>query len=239
MPFTQSKSDRRTNEDVFFAYYSRLAEWAAQIPRNDRAEAADLVHDFYLRITSVTRPIDEIEQLEPYLFLVLRNLYYAKLRRAGRDPLNNLSIVDYDSVEQGLAAVDRREVLFVRDHLREVCRYVCERKSNVRSTSVLILRFFLGYYPTEVIKILQARRSSVDKLLQVARNEARLFLERPEAIRCISPTGKLSVSFRRRGDSTQQLFLELQEAIFSATEGECLDPVLIERRYAADGEGQS
>lgn len=238
MHFPHSKPDRRTNEDVFFAYYPRLLKWAVQITRNDRTAAEDLVHDFYLRVTRISRPIDEIEQLEQYLFRVLRNLYYARLRRAGRDPLNDLSIVDYDSVEQGLFAADRRELFFVRDHLRQVCRYACERKSTVRSASVLILRFFLGYYPSEVMKILQAGRSSVDMLLQVARNEARLSLKRPDAIRCIAPTGKPIVSFRPRGENTQQLFTELQEAIFSSTEGKCFDQAVIERRYAADAEQQ-
>src|ERR1700759_5299946 len=132
MSFLHPKSGRRTNEDIYFAYYSRLLEWANQITHNDRAEAEDLVHDFYLRISRITRSIDEIEQLEPYLFKVLRNLYYARVRRAGHDPLNDLSIVDYDSVEQGLAVADRRELLFARDHLRQICRYACERKSTVR-----------------------------------------------------------------------------------------------------------
>jgi len=236
MPFPHFKPGRRTNQDVFFAYYSRLLEWALQITSNDRSEAEDLVHDFYLRVTRITRSIDEIEQLEHYLFQVLRHLYYARLRRAGRDPLNELSIVDYDSVEQGLAAVDRRELLFVHDHLRKVCSHACERKNTVRSASVLILRFFLGYYPIELMKILQVGRSSVDMLLQVARNEARLSLERPDAIRCISASTRPPVSFSANGENTQQLFSELQDAIFSAREGECFKDTALESRYAVGNE---
>ncbi len=239
MPFPHSKPGRRTNQDVFFAYYSRLLGWALQITGNDRSEAEDLVHDLYLRVTRITRPFDEIEQLEHYLFRVLRHLYYGRLRRAGRDPLNDLSIVDYDSVEQGLVAVDRRELLFVHDHLRKVCSYACERKSTVRSASVLILRFFLGYYPIELMKILQVGRSSVDMLLQVARNEARLSLERPDAIRCISAKIRPPVSFSSKGGNTQRLFSELQDAIFSAREGECFESVAIESRYAVGSEAAS
>jgi RNA polymerase sigma factor (sigma-70 family) len=235
MPFSHAKPDHRTNEDVFFDYYPRLLEWAAQITRNDRAEAEDLVHDFYLRVSRIRRPIDEMEQIESYLFRVLRNLYYSRLRRGGRDPLNDLSIVDYDSVEQGLSGVDRRELLFVRDHLKKVCRYACERKSTVRSASVLILRFFHGYYPTEVMKILQTGRSSVDMLLQAARNEARLLLQRPDVLRFISRNLKAPVSFPREEEGTEKVFAELQEAIFNAPEGECLDPKVLEERYAADG----
>jgi len=233
MLISYSKPAPRTNEEVFFDYYPRLLEWATQITHNDRAEAEDLVQDFYLRVTCITRPIDEIEQPESYLFRVLRNLYLARVRRSGRNPLNNLSIVDYDSVEHGLAVADRGELLFVRDHLRKICRYACERKSTVRSASVLILRFFHGYYPTEVMKILQAKRSSVDMLLQAARNEARLFLKRPEAIRCIVPSDNQSFSFSKKGESTHQLFRELQEAIFNAVEGKCLERAEIERRHGS------
>lgn len=233
MSFSHSKPERRSNEDVFFDYYPRLREWAGQITRHDRVEAEDLVQDFYLRITRITRPVDEMEQVEPYLFRVLRNLYLARVRRNGRNPLNDLSIVDYDSLEHGLAVADRGELLFVRDHLRKICRYACERKSTVRSASVLILRFFHGYYPTEVMRILQAKRSSVDMLLQAARNEARLFLERPDAIRCIVPSRNLSLLFSKKGESAHPLFRELQEAIFSAVEGKCLDRAGLERRYGA------
>jgi RNA polymerase sigma factor (sigma-70 family) len=211
MSFLSSKPIRRTNEDVFFAYYPRLLEWANQITRGNHAKADDLVQDFFLRVVNITRPIDEMEQVESYLFRVLRNLHVAHVRRGGHDPLNELSIVDYDSVEQGLAAADRRQILFVRDDLRKICQYACERKRSVRSASVLILRFFHGYYPTELMEILRARRSSVDKWLQAARNEARLFLERLDAIRCIVPPKKLFLSLPKRGESTHQLFRELQE----------------------------
>jgi RNA polymerase sigma factor (sigma-70 family) len=236
MSLFHSQPDRRTNEDVFFAYHPRLLAWAIQITNGDRSDAEDLVQDFYLRITRISRPVDEMEQPEGYLFKVMRNLHIARVRRNGRDPLNVLSIVDYDSVEQGLATADRRELLFARDHLKAICRYACERKSMVRSASVLILRFFHGYYPTEVMKILRAKRSSVDMLLQTARNEARLSLERPEALRCIVPTNKPSIFFSMKGEDTQLLFAELQGAIFSAAEGKCFDPAALERRYAAESD---
>ena len=76
MSFFHPKPGLRSNEDVFFAYYSRLLEWALQITRNDRSEAEDLVHDFYLRVTRIARRIDEMEKLEPYLFKVLRVRVY-------------------------------------------------------------------------------------------------------------------------------------------------------------------
>ncbi len=227
---------RKTNEEVFFAHYPRLLEWAVRITHGDREEAEDLVHDLYIRVTRISRQIDELEAPESYLFRILRNLYYSQLRRAGRDPINELSIVDYDSVEHGLAAVDRRQLLFVQDHLRQICRFVCERKSTVRSASILILRFFLGYHPSELVKILQSPRSSVDRRLYVARSEARLSLKRPGAIRSISSGASAILSFFGEGEGTQKLFSELQGAIFSAVEGPCFERSALEQRYAADSE---
>ncbi len=233
---SHSKPGRRTNEDVFFAYYPRLLEWAMQITHRDREEAEDLVHDLYLRATRISRSLDEIESLDSYLFRVLRNLYYSRLRRAGRDAINDLSIVDYDSVEHGLAVADRRELLFVRAHLREICRYACQRKSTARSASVLILRFFLGYYASEIMKILQAPRSSVDRSLQVARHEARLFLERPGTLRFFSQGPQRDLTFSGEGEGSQKIFSELQEAIFSATEGQCFAPSALKERYAPENQ---
>ncbi len=236
MPLPHSQPSRRTNEEVFFAHYPRLLKWATQITHNDRAAAEDLVHDLYLRVTRIIRPIDQIEQIEHYLFKVLRNLHYAHLRQAGRDPINDLSIADYDSLEQGLAVADRRELLLVYDNLRQICRYACQRKSEVRSASVLMLRFFHGYYPSELMEILQISRSAVDKLLQVARDEARFYLERPNSIRSILPGAKSLVSFAPKSGGTQLLFSELQETIFGAAEGEHFDRVALERRYAGESE---
>src|SRR5579885_2942572 len=133
MYFPRSQPGRRTNEDVFFDYHPQLLAWGAQITQNDREEAEDLVQDCYLCVTRIGRQLDGMEHLDRYLFRVLRNLYYARLRRGRREPIDKLSIVDFDTVEQGLAAADRRELLFVRSRLEQICRYACERKSANRS----------------------------------------------------------------------------------------------------------
>ena len=233
MSFSNSQPGRRTNEDVFFDYHPQLLTWAAQITRNDHGEAEDLVQDFYLTVIRISRSLDEMEQLDRYLFRVLRNLYYARLRRARREPIDNLSIADYDSVEQGLAAADRRELLFIRSHLDQICRYACQRKSTNRSAGILIMRFFLGYYPSELMKIVQIPRYVVDQALHVARNEARMHLERPGAIVSISPVKQASVSHSidRAGEDSQDLFLKLRDAIFRASEGVCFDRMALEQRY--------
>ncbi len=221
-------------EELFFAYYTRLMEWALQLTRRDRADAEDLVHDLYVQFARTASRPDDVEKLDGYLFSILRNLHYARLRRAGRSPIDDLSIVDFDSIELGLASVDRRELLYVRASLKSICEYVCERKNTSRSASILILRFFFGYYPSEVVQVVQTTRGALDVALQAARQEARLYLERPRAIRSIASPQPAASSFTAISDNSHTIFLELRQAIFKTCIGQCFGRRELERRYRAE-----
>lgn len=236
LPYSNPKE--QTREEIFFNFYSRLLNWASQLVHHDQAEAEDLVHDLYIQFVRVDRTVETVENIEGYLFTALRNLHYSRMRRAGRDPINDFLIVDYDSVELGLAAVDRRQLLFVRSNLRQICKHACQRKSTARSASILILRFFFGYYPSEVMKITQSSRMAVDRSLQLGRKEARLNLERPNVLRSIFPDKEISVSFAAEGTDTESLFAQFREAIFSACEGECFAEGVLEERYASESKAR-
>lgn len=233
MNLSYSNPKRRTREELFFDSYARLLDWASQLVRREEAEAEDLVHDLFIQFVRVDRTVESIENVEAYLFTTLRNLYNSRMRRTGRDPINDFSIVDYDSVELGLAAVDRRQLLFVRSNLKQICKYACQRKGTARSASILILRFLFGYYPSEVMKVTQSSRMAVDRSLQVARKEARQALERPNAVQPIDPGREVSVSFGATGDDSENLFAQLRQAILSACEGECFAKGVLEQRYAS------
>lgn len=232
MNLPQSNPKRRTREELFFDFYSRLLDWASQLVQHDETEAEDLVHDLFIQFVRVDRTVERIENVEAYLFTTLRNLYYSRMRRTGRDPISDFSIVDYDSIGLGLAAVDRRQLLFVRSNLKHICKYACQRKGTARSASILILRFFFGYYPSEVMKVTQSSRMAVDRSLQVARKEARQALERPNAVQSIDPSKEISVSFGATGDDSENLFAQLRHVILSACEGECFGSGVLEQRYA-------
>lgn len=120
MFFFHPKPERRTSfEDVFFEHYERLMEWALQLTRQDRFEAEDLVQELYVRFARLGAIPERIKDAESYLFAVLRNLHYTRAKRTrGAD---GLSIVDYDSVEYGLRAIDRSELLSVRSDLYGIC----------------------------------------------------------------------------------------------------------------------
>jgi RNA polymerase sigma factor (sigma-70 family) len=235
-PFSKPKS----HEELFLEHYSSLVDRALQITRKRRDEANDLVHDLYVLLVRTRPDIDlsDDDRVRGYLYTMLRNLSVSKARRAGLDALSSLLIVDYESVEYGLACVDRSMLILVRSDLARVCEYACIRRDTSRSASVLILRFFFGYYPSEIARILQVTRVAVEKHLQAAREEARVYLERPGMLRFMGqsiPLPPKSSSFLP--DDPIALVAELRSRIQSGVKGECLAETAIEDRYAQEGIG--
>jgi DNA-directed RNA polymerase specialized sigma24 family protein len=236
-PFHSKPDPRPTFEDIFFEHYVRLLEWAMQLTSRNRSDAEDLVQELYVRFAG-TGPVGEhIENAEDYLFSVLRNLQYARVRRARTSAIDDLSVVDYDSAERGLRAIDRNGILFIREDLHRVCDYLCERKITSRSASVFILRYFLGYFPYEVMQVVQSSRSAIDKAVRAARTEARLDLERPGVLRQIGSAKASKSGTSKDSDDSQGLFLALRAKVFRSCTGECFGPSMLEAKYAHPGQG--
>src|SRR5258707_15884512 len=97
-PFPSKPDQRPSFEDIFFEQYPRLLEWALQLTGRDRSEAEDLVQELYVRFARAGKVPEHVENAESYLFTVLRNLHYARARRARTSVIDDLSIVDYDSI---------------------------------------------------------------------------------------------------------------------------------------------
>jgi DNA-directed RNA polymerase specialized sigma24 family protein len=230
-PFPSKPDARPSFEDIFFEQYLRLFDWALQLTGRDRPEAEDLVQELYVRFAHVGTVPEHIENAENYLFTVLRNLHYARARRARTTALDDLSIVDYDSVERGLKAVDRNGILLVRSELNRVCDYLCERKNSSRSASIFILRYYLGYFPNEVIKVVQATRIAVDKAVQAARREARLALQRPGVLQQIGSAPKPKMQAPVAIDDSRSLFLSLRARIFKSCLGRCFGVDQLRAKY--------
>jgi len=51
-----------------------------------------------------------------------------------------------------------------------------------KAGSVLLLRFFRGYYPSEVAQILRTPRQTIDNWVQIARREAKAYLNDPDGL---------------------------------------------------------
>lgn len=224
-----------TFENVFFQRYTRLSEWALQLTAGDRTEAEDLVQELYVRIAGIGPVHEHIQSAEDYLFSMLRNLHYSRQRRASTSVIGNLSIADYESVEWSIRAVDRNGILFIREDLHQICDYLCRRKESSRAASVFILRYFLGYFPNEIMQVVRTTRANVDKAIQVIRREARLELERPGVLQEIAQKKESKrIPLREQNDSLG-LFAELRRKLFRSCEGMCFKRSELANRYKQPG----
>jgi RNA polymerase sigma factor (sigma-70 family) len=231
VPFSQVK----THEEVFVEYYAWLVRWALRLSEGLHEDATDLVHDLYLQLIRTRPNLDTAneDRVRAYLYTMLRNLAISKARRSGHDPLSALSIVDYDSVEYGLASVDRSQLIFVRSDLGRICEYAARRKHTSRAASVLILRFFLSYYPSEILRILKTTRVAVENHLRSARIEVRAYLRQPQSLRFLGHDITPATTTVSLPDDPELLFLALRRRLLETNPGECSRDEVIEARYSS------
>ena len=110
----------------------------------------------------------------------------------------------------------------VKDELRAICRYACLRKETSVTSSVLILRFFHGYFPSEVAKLLNSSRNIVDVQLKSARCEARASLADSDSFACFGRTLLTHRPPREQFQLAPDLLSELRREIFATRQGDCL-----------------
>lgn len=244
----------RDHEEIFLDHYDWLLKNARDLCRGSREEADDLVQDLYVGFvqSKTTVQVDDADRLRGYLYKALKNLFIRKNRR-NRDAATSLDISDFDSIQIALSSVDGSQLLLVRSRLTEICEYACTRRRTHKAGSVLILRFFFGYYPSEIAQLLKTTRAAVDKLTHTARLEAKAYLTRPRTLQFphqqqhgeqISNDPKLreksvpGAPEQRANlpDDPAELKAELRERILSRAEGDCLPREVIVARYAEESE---
>jgi RNA polymerase sigma factor (sigma-70 family) len=220
-------------EELFLTHYEQMFEWALHLTGHDHARTEDLVHDVFVQLRLGSQDFAAIENVEAYLFTVLRNLHRSQLTRAQRSPANPSLLVEYDSVEAGLQALhdDAGQRLETLEELRAICQFVCVRKETAKAASALILRFFHGYYPSEMAQMLCASRQAVAELLRVARAEAKVFLLEPQRLSFLSAVESLP---ELEPLKSEKLTEQLRQAIFATRQGECLPLRHLEDLYLAN-----
>jgi RNA polymerase sigma factor (sigma-70 family) len=232
-----------SHEDLFIQRYRWLLDWALRLTEHDRQQAEDLVHDAFVHFI-ISRPsLERIQQnIDGYLYTMLKNMHLSEVRRATRirdavTPISDFSLTDYDSVESGLRVLEEMTSAQVhaqiREQLRRLCHYACVRKNSSKAGSVLLLRFFHGYYPEEISRVSRTSRQAVEDRLRTARTEARIFLEDPASLSFMS--GRLSspAPQRNAANTTEDFVEELRREIYGSREGVCLSRKEIEQLYAA------
>jgi RNA polymerase sigma factor (sigma-70 family) len=231
--------------ELFLQRYNRLLDWAMKLTNQRRAAAEDLVHDAFVQFMLCR--LEGVNNLDGYLYGMLRKMRISQLRRSAQqiNKMYHLRIADYDSAEGGLEAVLRAEShaadsrLQIQDELQRICQYVCARKETSKSASILILRFFLGYFPREIAKILRCQDRAVRDLLMTARREVKVYLNSPEQLKFIAANNPGNSNGHNRqkhyeglkAGSTGSLLHDLRYTIFRSRQHECLTEAQIQNFY--------
>ncbi len=174
----------RIREKIFFEHEKYLKTRALRLTRGSHEDADDLMQDLFVRFIQSEAAVDtsNVDRVRGYLYRTLANLYSSKLLSTGSGTLTSLDAVDYDSMEFALTAIDRSQLMHVHSDLARICEYACIRRWSSRAGSVLILRFFFDYYPSEIVRILRTSSTAVNKLTETARLEAKVYLTRPGSL---------------------------------------------------------
>jgi DNA-directed RNA polymerase specialized sigma24 family protein len=219
------KSEVYTHEDIVIQRYDWLLNWSMKLTGHNREEAEDLVHDAFVEFTLSAPDLGSIQNLEGYLYGMLRNIHVSRVRRAIRIERKSASLLEYDSAEIWLRSVHIDSLIHARELLRSVCDYACERKETSKAGSILILRFFHAYYPGEIARIALCPRRAVDDWMLIARKEARRHIEQVTT----APTmERLPGASAHSGDD----FIDtLRRLIFESKKGNCLSEREIQDRY--------
>ena len=209
-------------ELLFTERYESLLAWAMRLTNQQRETAEDLVQDAFVQFVLGRTRLEEIENIDGYLRRMLRYMYLAKITRSAQHLHETaLSVADYDSLRLGWSAIEPARRMQAFEELHQICLYACSRKESSRAGSVLILRFFHDYLPTEIARVLNSSRDCVDQWQRLARREAKLFINQPGRLRFVdAKQNKERQSTYLRSDC--DLMPELRQMIFNSCRGECL-----------------
>ncbi len=227
MPRQQLKLvENPSHEELFLERYDRLMKWALHLADKDRQAAEDLLQEAFIQFTFSQPEISGINNVESYIYGILRHLHLSQIRKAANRQWQQFSPLECDSAEIGLRRSSILNDLEVLDELRGICEFVCFRKESSKAASVLILRFFHGYYPREIADVLNNSIQTVKVWLYTARGEAKAYLNDPEKLRFLRAEKHEQTSpvrdFNSLAGDTAAILAELRQTIFSAIRGKHL-----------------
>lgn len=234
----EAVSPDEKRERLFTERYESLLDWALRLTNQQRDAAEDLVQDAFVQFMLSRTRLEEIENVDGYLRRMLRYMHLSKMSRSAQHLHETaLSVADYDSFRLGWSAIEPPRRMQAAEELFQICFYACSRKESSRAGSVLILRFFHDYFPTEIARVLNTSRDCVDQWQRLARREAKSFINKPGQLRFVNAraAGQRQISYLR---SDGDLMLELRRMIFNSCNGECLSQEALLKVYAsgeADG----
>ena len=235
MPLVKPKSvASATPESVFMAKYEWLFRWALNFAQGDRPTAEDMVQDAFVRFTLAQPDLSLVENQEALLYTYLKYVHFAHLRRRQRYPFQQLSILEFDSIELGLRENPSADPIEVQDNLRRVVTYLGWRKEFTKSASILILRFLHGYFPEEIMQVGILGRQAVDNGLKAAREEVKSYIADPNKVRVLHHSAPPEVAPQLLSIPSDQFLVELREVLYSSCQRTCLSTEEFVKLYEAD-----
>jgi len=221
-----------SREEIFAERYETLLEWALQLTHHQRDSAEDLVQDAFVQFVLARTQLEEIENVNGYLRRLLRNMHVSRATRLTQRLQDDaLSIADYDTVLLGWTAIEPERRMQAAEQLHQIYAYACFRKESSRAGSVLILRFFLDYFPTEIASVLGSSRHTVDQWQGIARREAKVFLSEPDRLRFVDTKTAAVRPWTLYPASDVDLMRALRGMIFGSRHGTCLPSEQLQLAY--------
>ena len=218
-------------EQLFTERYANLRVWAMYLTHHE-STADDLVHDLYVQWMLGRTRLEEIENIDGYLRKMLRNMHFSRTSRAAqRLQETTLSIADYDSSQLGWSSIEPPRRLQASEELHQICAYACFRKESSKAASVLLLRFFHNYFPSEIASVMNSSRNCVDQWQRLARREAKSFMNRPGGLRFVNGEAPARPAVRYLRSDCDLMF-DLRQLIFSSCHGDCLPEEDLNEVYA-------
>ncbi len=211
------------HEEVFVERLGKVLLWARQITSGDTSLAEDLTQDAFLHFTIGRPPLNEISNLDKYLYVVLKNLFRSHLASVSRRSVVPFDPLAHENAMETWRLVNPERRLTLRDELRRICVFACERKETSKGASAFLLHFFHNLSLSDIAVFMQTTRGAVDERLCVVRKEMRRWLDRP------APT------LVRSGTSESDIITELRSIIASSRRGNCFSTEEIRLRYGPEG----
>jgi DNA-directed RNA polymerase specialized sigma24 family protein len=236
---TEADVEAGAHKELFLRYYQPLFRLALRLTDGSRPLAEDLLHDAFIHFVLSHPDLNSIDNFDRYLHRLLVNLFRTQKRKAAQMQDISFNIADYDSANLGLHAIDFQARWQVQEDLVRICHYACVRKETSRAGSVLILRFFYDYSPSEIARVTLSPRGAVDDWLRLARREARFYLEDPERLKFMA--GKQRESYRFKTKSiklSDDIVYELRASILRSGRSECLPEAQLLALYQDGGQAE-
>lgn len=220
-------------EQLFTERYGGLLAWALRLTNQDHEAAEDLVQDAFVQFMLGRTGLEQIENIDGYLRRMLRYMHASRMsRQAQRLHDTALSVADYDSITLGWTAIEPPRRMQAFEELQQICSYACARKESSRAGSVLILRYFHDYFPTEIASVLGTSRHCIDQWQRLARREVKLFMNEPGRLRFVAAKQTAERVATGSFVSSGEPMSELRRMIFRSCQGPCLSPDELREIYS-------